>query len=207
MNRSHSPWCCLLVIGIVTALPGASASAAGEKKPAKAIDHSSPQKIADEFTQAMKHENWERAFRCVTDKSRMTLVAVATFAAAVGTVNDKAREKSLKALTEKHGPLKPDDVSNVKKMAAMFGDLQMWLSKNLPKVNGKPQQSMGRQFGNATYKNFQVKGSVATADVYQNGRKSPTAAYFKKIKGKWYFDAYEAARHSKSGFKFNIKKK
>jgi len=198
---------CLLVIAVAP-LPRNSATAADKKKPPKPIDHSSPQKIAEEFTQAMKHENWERAFQCLNDeKSRMALLAAAMLPAAFATGNDESKRKSLKAVTDKHGELKPDDLSNVKKLAAMFGDLEKWLTNNLPKIDGKPQESIGKQFEIAEYKNFKVKADVATAVVYQNGRKSPTAAYFKRIKGKWYFDAYEAARNSKSGFKLNIKKK
>jgi hypothetical protein len=190
---------------VVRAAAPCSAFASQDVKVAKPLDQSSPQRIAEEFTAAAKANDWKRISACITSESRRTLATVMLVAASFGTIGDKAKQKSLQELINKHGMGKkdfdPKILQDSKKMATVFSALDEWIVKNAAKVNGKAQPRFSTQFVSAKFVNFKVHGDVATADSVTSGKKSPNTTYFKRVGGKWYVDHHETAKHSKSGLK------
>lgn len=167
------------------------------------IDQSSPQSVAEGFVKSMKDREWERAFRCLTVETQQYSTFMTMLPAGAVAGKDEAKNAALEELLMNHGLKINDFVPKVQemkdtaKLAAIFGDVMTWVSKNSSDDPEKQNHVFDRMAA-GRHTDFKIDGDRATASFHPEHREKVGVRRFVKIDGKWFIEFGNSIRKDKA---------
>ena len=163
-----------------------------ENESTLAIDHSSPNTLAESYKTAFAEGDWPTVIGCITKESRGQFVSKVTMVTDMAVIRDQQKRAALDALLRKHGVEEnrhPEVFDQVNDKGALLADLIDFGQKNPPPADSgmKGFGSLMDLWSKAEFANFQIDGNTATADVIAPDQ--PVGLFdFRRIDGKWYND-------------------
>ncbi|MCH8830122.1 MAG: hypothetical protein IID45_11155 [Planctomycetes bacterium] len=159
-----------------------------------AVDHSTPEKVAESFGRSLVRRDWKNALACVTEDTQGELTAGLAIDVIDAARSGKGAEgTSAINLVNKHGiqvgSTKPR-FNDIKDKVAFINEAIEWAKRH--SSADKPKYA-DRKI-DARFSNFQTRGRAATAEMVLDAKPNTIEViFFKKIGGNWYVDLHETA--------------